>query len=370
MANSFKNLSLLDSLQKTLADKNFNKPTEIQSRAIPALLEGRSFIGVAETGSGKTLSYALPILHKVKTIELARKKERFASQPKALVVVPTRELGEQVAKVFKIFTHETRLRVRSVLGGTGFDVAKENVRGEFEILVATPGRLVKLMMLRQVDLSDTEMLIFDECDQMLDPGFLGEAKRIYGACQPGCQIGLFSATVSTEVQTLIADLMPKAELYRTAGSSKVVANLKTENLEVPHGKRFPLLEPLLRDKTEGGTLIFTNTREQCDILAEMMMKNGFDCAIYRGEMDKVERRNNLKAFREGKIRFLISTDLASRGLDVEHVGRVINYHMPQLFENYLHRVGRTARAGRSGLVINFVTERDQEIMALVKAGRN
>src|SRR5665213_3369831 len=168
---------------------------------------------------------------------------------------------------------------------------------------------------------------------------------------------------------MLMDLFEGVEVMRTAGSSRVPASLKTENLTVIDGKRFTLLKPLLSEKVEGGTLLFTNTREQCDRVAAELEKAGVKHVIYRGEMDKIERRNNLKAFREGEVDLLISTDLASRGLDVDHVGRVINYHMPSHLENYLHRVGRTARAGRPGLALNFVTERDGEIVAQLQTVR-
>ncbi len=364
---SFHDFGLLKSLQQTLKESAFATPTEIQSKAIPLLLAGKSLVGVAETGSGKTMAYALPILHLLKQQENDGDKVRDEGTPRALIVVPTRELGEQVSRVFKTFTHTTRLRVRTILGGTKLQVAKENVKGQFEVLVATPGRLVQMLMRRQIDLEQTRTLIFDEADQMLDPGFMAEATKIVSACPQTLQIALFSATVSADVQKLMTELVPDAEIIRTKGSSRVVATLQTENLKVLNGKRFPLLETLMKNAVTGGTLIFTNTREQCDALAKDMVKKGVACVIYRGEMDKIERRNNLKAFREGKVQWLISTDLASRGLDVEHVGRVINYHMPQHLENYLHRAGRTARAGRAGRVINFVTERDQEIMELVKS---
>lgn len=369
---SFKDFSLLDSLKLTLKEKGLNTPTEIQTKAIPALLEGQSLIGVAETGSGKTLAYVLPILSLLKQKENAGDRVSEESQPRALVVVPSRELGEQVSKVFKIFTHTTRLRVRTVLGGTKIQVAKENVKGSFEILVATPGRLVQMITRKQVSLANAGILIFDEVDQMIDPGFLADATNIMRACSEPLQVGLFSATVSTEVEAMICDMVPNTEVFRTAGASRVVAKLKTDNKIVVDGKRLPILENLMAHDQDGGTLIFTNTREQCDKLAAELDAKGFECAIYRGEMDKIERRANLKAFRDGKIKYLISTDLASRGLDVDHVGRVINYHMPKVIENYLHRAGRTARAGRSGVVINFVTERDQEIMKEIqtKANRN
>jgi len=338
------------------------KPTEIQNRALPALLGGRSVVGVAETGSGKTLAYALPVLNMLKRLESSGQAVTKDSQPRAAVIVPTRELGEQVSRVFKVFTHTTRLRVRSVLGGTTLDVAKNNIKGPFEILVATPGRLVKLLERGLINLSDIRVLVFDEADQMLDQGFLPDATRIVKDCPPERQLALFSATISPAVQELMNELFSEAEVIRSEGHHRVVPSLTTRNQIVIDGKRLPILEDLLSDPVKGGTLIFTNTREQCDKLADLIKQTGRKCAIYRGEMDKVERRSNLKEFRDGKIGLLISTDLASRGLDLECVGRVINYHMPHQMENYIHRVGRTARAGRKGLVVNFVTERDQNLV--------
>lgn len=357
--SSFTDFDLLPTLQASLAEKGLTAPTEIQDRAIPALLAGRSVVGVSETGSGKTLAYALPVLHMLKTMENGGDRVTEERKPRAAVIVPTRELGEQVSKVFKPFTHTTRLRVRTVLGGTTMEIAKRNIAGAFEVLVATPGRLVQLLDLGLVDLSDVRVLVFDEADQMLDQGFLPAAETIVGACPSTRQLALFSATVSPAVQELMTGLFSGAEIMRSEGSHKVVATLTTENRPVIDGKRFPLLEAVLADGAKGGTLIFTNTREQCDKLAAELKKTGRPCVVYRGEMDKVERRANLKAFRDGAVDLMISTDLASRGLDLEHVGRVINYHLPQVMENYIHRVGRTARAGRAGLVINFVTERDK-----------
>jgi superfamily II DNA/RNA helicase len=213
------------------------------------------------------------------------------------------------------------------------------------------------------------MLILDEADQMLDHGFLPDVTRIIQASPQKRQLALFSATVSPAVEKLIADLFSGAEVIRSAGSHRVVPTLTTLQQLVIDGQRFPLLERLLKKKVEGGTILFTNTREQCDKLAAQLAAAKIACVIYRGEMDKVERRQNLKLFREGAVDLLVSTDLASRGLDVDHVGRVINYHLPQQMENYLHRVGRTARAGRPGLVVNFVTERDAPLVSQLESVR-
>jgi superfamily II DNA/RNA helicase len=367
--NTFTEFGLLTTLQETLVEKQILRPTEIQARAIPALLGGRSIVGIAETGSGKTLAYALPAMHHIKSLEIAGDAITLSARPRALVVVPTRELGEQVTKAFKPFTHTTRLRVRSVLGGTTTEVAKRGLAGAFEILVATPGRLVQMLERRLVDLDDVQMLILDEADQMLDHGFLPDVTRIIQASPQKRQLALFSATVSPAVEKLIADLFSGAEVIRSAGSHRVVPTLTTLQQLVIDGQRFPLLERMLKKKVEGGTILFTNTREQCDKLADQLAAAKIACVIYRGEMDKVERRQNLKLFREGAVDLLVSTDLASRGLDVDHVGRVINYHLPQQMENYLHRVGRTARAGRPGLVVNFVTERDAPLVSQLESVR-
>lgn len=360
--STFSDFPLLPTLQATLEEKGLTKTTEIQSRAVPLLLNGKSIVGVSETGSGKTLTYALPVLHQLKSLENAGDKITSEGRPRALVLVPTRELGDQVTKVFKPFTHTTRLRVRSVLGGATMEMTKRGIAGAFEVLVATPGRLIQVIDLKLINLSDVRIVVIDEADQMLDDGFLTTAIRIVTFCPPKRQMALFSATVSTTVQKLMSELFKDAEVVRSSGSQRVVESLTTRNRNVINGERLPLLEKVLAEKVSGGTLLFTNTREQCDKLFTEMNERGFKCAMYRGEMEKADRRKNLKAFREGSIDYLISTDLASRGLDVEHVGRVINYHLPKGMDNYLHRVGRTARAGRPGVVINFVTERDEDLI--------
>lgn len=360
--SSFAEFKLLPSIGTTLTEKKLFRPTEIQFRTIPILMNKKSVVGISETGSGKTLAYALPLLHLLKTLENAKDPVRNESAPRALVMVPTSELGEQVSKVFKTFAHDTRVRIRPILGAMEFEHARRNVAAIFEVLIATPGRLVQLIEKKLINLNDVRILIFDEADQMLDQGFLNDSNLIVDQCPSDVQLGLFSATVSNSVQELMNTLFSKAEVIRSSGSGKVVKSLITKNLIVEDGKRWPLFEKILAQKVEGGTLVFTNTREQCDKVATELTAKGFPCSVYRGEMDKKERRQNLKLFRDGKTKILVSTDLAGRGLDVENIARVINFHLPKQHENYLHRVGRTARAGREGLVINLVTERDQRLM--------
>ncbi len=356
--SSFKAFELIPSIQSTLKKQGFTTPTEIQERSLPVLLRGESVVGVAETGSGKTLAYVLPALQKFKQLEEAGDSVTDPGKPRGVVLVPTSDLGEQVAKVFKTFTHDTRLRVRSALGGTGLAIARRNVEGPFEILLATPGRLEQLMQQKLLSLSDVRFLVLDEADQILDQGFLPAVTRILRGTPAERQLALFTATASDPIQALIGDMFKDAEVIETRGRHRIVSSLVTDNRKVQNGKRFPLLEQVLAEPVDGGTLIFANTRDQCDKIAEELIENDYRCAIYRGDMDKKERRKNLQALRDGTLEVLISTDLGARGLDVENVDRVINYHLPKEMKNYLHRAGRTARAGRKGTVINFVTERD------------
>lgn len=361
--NTFADFGLLPSILETLKEKKIFKPTEIQRNAIPLLMSNQSVVGVSETGSGKTLTYALPILHVLKSLEDDKNPVTEDSTPRAIVMVPSRDLGEQVSRVFKTFTHKTRLRIRPALGGMEFEQARRNVAGPFEVLLATPGRLAQLLDKQLINLHDVRTIVFDEADQMLDEGFLPDSRRIVNACPEDVQLSLFSATVSAHVEILMRSIFANAEVIKSANSGKTVKTLVTQNRMVMDGKRWPVFEAVLKQRVDGGTLIFTNTREQCDKLASELVEKGYACAVYRGEMDKNERRGNLKKFRNGEIDLLVSTDLAARGLDVEHVGRVINFHLPQQMDNYLHRAGRTARAGRSGLVINLVTERDERLIS-------
>jgi superfamily II DNA/RNA helicase len=217
---------LLPSLQKTLKEQDLTTPTEIQSKIIPLMLEGESVVGISETGSGKTLAYALPVLHAAKTRELEGDHVTDAGRPLAIIMVPTRELGEQIAKVFKEFTHDTRLRVRSALGGTGLEQSRKNVSNPFEILLGTPGRIVQLLKQELIDLSDVQILVFDEADQMMDQGFMPDSEMIAEACPDEIQLALFSATESEAVQKMMETLFEKANVIRSSGSGKTVGTLK------------------------------------------------------------------------------------------------------------------------------------------------
>lgn len=357
-------MPLLPTLLKTLGEQGITRPTDIQVQSIKPLLDDRSLMGVAETGSGKTFAYALPLLHKLKTLELAGSAVSMSSHPRGLILVPGRELGEQVGKVLKTLTHETRVRVRTALGGSKKKVSRQSVKGAFEILVATPGRLNHLVEDGELKLSDVRTVVFDEADQMVDPGFLPIAKRILGFCPKKVQLVMFSATLPNILEKVVHELFPSSPVFiRTLGSHQVVDTLTTVNHAVMKGRRHEaLIEVLGKDPTVG-TMAFVNTREQLDKVASWLQDESVSFTIYRGQMERLERRVNLALFRNGEVSVLLTTDLGGRGLDIERVERVINVHLPQDVDNYLHRVGRTARAGRKGLVVNLVTQRDQPLIA-------
>lgn len=368
MPSTFAELPLLPSLQGTLAQQALTDLTDVQVQALPVLLDRGSVVGIAETGSGKTLTYVLPILDRLKRMEEAGNPVDLEGEPRALVVVPSRELGEQVAKVFKTFTHDTRLRVRIVLGGQKMHRNKENVAGKFEILVATPGRLSKALRSGALCLDAMRFVILDEADLLLDMGFLPQVLEVVRGCPSMRQLGLFSATMSDDVRALVDQAFGDAVIIETEGSHKLVPTLLTRHVDVPDGNRREALLYLLSEPEAGGTILFANTRAQCDRIADWLREAGIPGAVHRGDMDQTERRRNLMAFRSGELSLLVATDMAARGLDIEHVGRVINVHLPQTMEAYLHRVGRTARAGREGLVVNLVTPRDAPFLALLDDG--
>lgn len=365
--SSFSALPLLPTLLESLAEQGLTQPTEIQAQTLQPLLDGRAVVGVAETGSGKTLAYVLPMLHALKTLELGGSSVTESGQPRGLVVVPSRELGEQVGKVLKGLTHKTRLRVRTVLGGSKKQVARQNVKGALEVLVATPGRLKQLLESGELRLGDVRFLVFDEADQMLDPGFLPSAKRILEACPPAVQLVLFSATLPKTLTKVINALYSKPPLrVQTHGSERLVPTLDTRDIKVVHGRRQEPLIALLNEPGFRGTLLFANTREQCVRIGQWLDAARLPWVAYMGQMDRMDRRRNLAKFRSGEVPFLLATDLGGRGLDIERVERVVNVHLPHDLANYLHRAGRTARAGRKGLVVNLVTERDAALMARVE----
>jgi superfamily II DNA/RNA helicase len=219
-----------------------------------------------------------------------------------------------------------------------------------------------------LSLGAMRVLVLDEADQLLDLGFVPTVMALVRGVPSQCQLALFSATMSPAVEELVGRAFHDAVRVTTTGSRKVVASLRTRHVPVPDGRRAEALRAVLSERVEGGTMLFANTREQCDAIAAWLREQGWSCVVHRGEMDPVARRRNLRTFREGGVDLFLTTDMGARGLDIDHVGRVVNVHLPREMENYLHRVGRTARAGREGLVVNLVTPRDAPLLGQLGDG--
>jgi len=359
-------LALLPTLQHTLAEVRYDVPTEVQARALPALLRGEGVVAVAETGSGKTLAYGLAVLDRLKRLELADDPVRTGGRPRALIVVPGRELGEQVARELKRFTHDTRLRVRTVLGGRRRSIARDNVSGPFEVLVATPGRLDQLLEEEALSLSDLRALVFDEADELLDPGFLPNARRLVGAAPPDVQRVLVSATLPPSLDEAVDELFDTPPLrVQTEGSGALVPSLTVERHRIASAERFTALARVVAEAGLEQSILFVNSRAQADEVGGWLDDQGYAWVLYRGQMDPVQRRRNLQAFRDGEVGLLLTTDLGARGLDIDDVARVVNVYLPHEPSRYLHRAGRTARAGRPGTMIDLVTGRDQRMLGRV-----
>lgn len=361
---AFTEYALLPSITGTLTRQGLTTPTEIQRLTIPPQLKRRAVVGVSETGSGKTLAFVLPILHELKVLEEDGDPVTSPGRPRGLILVPGRELGEQVCRVFKGLTHDTRLRVRSVLGGTKKQISHQNVSGPFEVLVATPGRLAQFLETKQLRLDDLRVMVLDEADRLLDPGFLPTIDRALSASPPHMRLALFAATLSQAFEPMVAELFgEKPEWFRTSGSRRAAPTLETKNVAFGKDKRFDALRTVLAEAPSTSTLLFVNTREQGEALAKWLGSEGLSFRTYMGEMDSSERRRNLKAFRTGAATLLVSTDLAARGLDIDGVDRVINVHLPRKLDDYKHRIGRTARAGRAGVVVNLYEQpREQPVL--------
>ncbi|MEZ6188593.1 MAG: DEAD/DEAH box helicase [Planctomycetota bacterium] len=361
---SFADLSLLPSLLGTLAELGLTEPTRVQREAIPPQLAGRGVVAVSETGSGKTLAFALPMLHQLKALEAGGDAVDSASRPRGLVLVPGRELGEQVCKVFKSLTHDTRLRVRSVLGGTKKQRARQNVGGMFEVLVATPGRLQQFLDSGELRLDDLRALVLDEADSLLAVDFLPVVRQVVAASPASARLALFAATFPAAYEETVAQLFGGDPVRVRSGQA--LETLTTINRNVTEEQRFEALGKVLAQDPEVPTLLFANTRQQCERLAAWLGEQGVAFGNYRGQMDATERRQSLAAFRRGELRLLVTTDLGGRGLDLEGLERVINVFLPQDLEDYLHRAGRTARAGRPGTVVNLVTKRDLPLLRQIQ----
>ena len=365
-STSFAELGLSGRLLRALKDANYHTPTPIQAKAIPLLLDGLDLLGIAQTGTGKTAAFTLPLLHNLEEDD----KRAGQRRARALILAPTRELVLQISDNIKTYGRHERMRQVVVMGGVGHRPQIDALRRGVDILVATPGRLLDLINQGHADLSRTKYLILDEADTMLDMGFIRDVRKIISTMPEQRQTLLFSATMPSAVAKLAREIL--YEPQRVEIAAKTVSVDRVEQ-RVHHlnasAKRAQLTELLAAPDLER-VIVFTRTKYGADKVVKHLARDGISAVALHGNKSQGARQRALDNFRKGRSRVLVATDIASRGIDVDDVTHVINYELPNIPESYLHRIGRTARAGAAGIAISFcdASERDhlRSIERLIK----
>ena len=346
---SFADLGLSESLLRALDAAGYTVPTPIQARTIPALLQGRDVLGIAQTGTGKTAAFALPVLQHLSAI----KERAQPKSPRALVLAPTRELAVQIARSFDTYGRGLGLRLCTVVGGLGYGRQIETLARGVDILVATPGRLLDLVERGNVKLGSVSFFILDEADRMFDMGFVKDVRRIAASVSRQRQTLLFSATMPNDIAKLASEILKNPEKVEIAPQGRTVEKIDQRVYFVNAATKRALLSHLLTDASLEKVIVFTRTKRGANRVAEALEDRGVPSEAIHGNKSQNARQRALDNFSRGRARVLVATDLASRGIDVTGVTHVINYELPADAESYVHRIGRTARAGASGIALSF-----------------
>ncbi|HEX7455767.1 MAG TPA: DEAD/DEAH box helicase [Gallionella sp.] len=362
---SFADLNLAPEILRALTESGYTIPTPIQAQAIPLVLEGCDLMAGAQTGTGKTAAFALPMLQKL--LPFASSSPSPARHAvRALILVPTRELAIQVEASVKAYAKHSHLRSLVVFGGVDIKTQTPQLRTGVEILVATPGRLLDHIEQKTVQLNQVQMLVLDEADRMLDMGFMPDLKRILALLPKQRQNLMFSATFSTEIKRLSAEFLVNPKLIEVARSNATAENVTQKVYLVDHTEKHALLAQLLRGSDAKQALVFTKTKLTASRIARQLQREGFSADAIHGDKSQLERMQALDAFKNGKISVLIATDVAARGLDIDQLPVVINYEIPSAAEDYVHRIGRTGRAGASGIAISLVAPEEEKYLVEIE----
>ncbi len=364
---SFDNLGLAPVLLNAIKKAGFTNPTKVQEQAIPMALEGHDLIVTAQTGSGKTAAFMLPALQKMATQAVPSKEKNPSVQ--MLVLTPTRELALQVAEAAKVYSAGMKdLRIATVVGGMPYGAQIKALSRRVDILVATPGRLIDHLQAKRVNLSKIHSLVLDEADRMLDMGFIDDIESIVAQTPKSRQTLMFSATFEGSVARLAEEMLDEPQRIMIADQKNKHDNIKQCLLYADdHGHKFRLLDYLLRDSSLEQAIVFTATKRGADDLAERLEDDGFAAAALHGDMNQRQRTRTLNLLQKGRIQVLVATDVAARGLDVAGLDGVINVDLPYNSEDYVHRIGRTGRAGASGTAIAFYSEENEKLLADIEA---
>jgi len=353
----FKSLNIIKPIIDALDKEGYKNPTPIQERTIPLLLENKDVIGIAQTGTGKTAAFAIPILQKLNS-----KSESRKSLPRALVLAPTRELAAQISDSFKTYGKYLKLKHTAVFGGVGIEPQIKAIRKGVDIIIATPGRLLDLMNQRKVNLTGIKFLVLDEADRMLDMGFLKDVNKIISALPKEKQSLFFSATMSKDIAELTRKFLRNPERVDISPESATVEKIEQKVFFINREDKNELLLDLIKQEKINCALVFVNAKHKANKIATILNDNGISANAIHGNKSQAQRIVALNEFKSGKIQVLVATDIAARGIDVNNISHVINYDLPNEPENYVHRIGRTARAGNDGIAYSFCVAEDRNYL--------
>ncbi|MBL7559658.1 DEAD/DEAH box helicase [Olleya sp. YSTF-M6] len=347
---SFKDLQLNRPILRAIAQKGYDNPTLVQEKAIPLVLDKKDVIVSAQTGTGKTAAFALPILQLLFDRQEGPKKGK---KIKALVVSPTRELAIQIAENFTSYATHTNLTSTVIFGGASIEPQIEKLKNGVDILIATPGRLLDLHKQDQINLDYIETLVLDEADLMLDMGFIDDVKKIERLCPSTKQTLLFSATIPYKVEQLASSILNQPKRIEVAQNSSTSKNVNQLLYFVPKKDKIELCLHLLRNTIKGHIIIFRRTKYGVDKLEKTLLKNGYKADSIHGDKSQTARQEALNKFKKKEVNILVATDVAARGIDIDNLDAVVNFDLPNVPETYVHRIGRTARAGQSGMAYSL-----------------
>jgi ATP-dependent RNA helicase RhlE len=359
--SGFQALGLSEALVRAVTELGYTEPTPVQTQAIPVVLAGRDLLAGAQTGTGKTAGFVLPILHRLAGTPVA---SNGARRPiRALILTPTRELAAQVEESVRDYGKYARSSVAVVFGGVSINNQIAALKRGVDIVVATPGRLLDHAGQRTIDLSKVEVLVLDEADRMLDMGFLPDMKRVFALLPKRRQTLLFSATFSDEIRTLANTLLDNPAMVQVAQRNSTVEAVSQKVILVDRGRKAELLAHLVKEHQWYQVLVFTRTKHGANRLAEYLTKHGVNALAIHGNKSQNARTRALSDFKTGELQALVATDIAARGLDIEQLPHVVNYDLPHVPEDYVHRIGRTGRAGATGEAISLVCADDRPLLA-------
>jgi ATP-dependent RNA helicase RhlE len=360
---SFTSLGLRAELLRAIGDAGYSVPTPVQASAIPVILQGRDVLAGAQTGTGKTAGFTLPLLQRLAPPVNTSTQRRSYVPVRALVLAPTRELAAQVEESIRTYGKYLPLNSTCVFGGVNFNPQAQQLRRGVDILVATPGRLLDHVQQRTVDLSRVEILVLDEADRMLDMGFIRDIRRILDLLPERRQNLLFSATFSQEIKNLADGLLNNPAHVEVARENKESDLVTQEVYLAAKADKRDLLTHLLTSEATGQALVFTRTKHGADKLARQLEQDGIRSVVIHGNRSQAQRTRALSEFKTGAARIMVATDIAARGLDIQQLPHVINYELPNIPEDYVHRIGRTGRAGMVGTAISLVSGDEREFLA-------